>query len=895
MSINRFKAMLNPARCLLSAGILLAYVTAGAGEPIDFGAYYTTLNTGQNWEKYSRVGPHADIVVRVPGAGGQLVFWRGNSYLPYWKTDKGQWNLSEIISRSGDGDNAMPDKVNTYSNVKIIQIMPEKVTVQWRYLSSFTPGNPHGNVNPDKFIEETFDIIPDGRIKRIIKTGTKTTEEWNDPLNQTTQELQLSADGIVETGRTEPKHAVTVIKQEGNPLKSFTVAAPCLWFRFDEGAGDFAEESVTRTRLPVSGPKTYWKKGISGTALEFDGYETVVSLPAAKSPSVAGGSLTLEAWFALGAYPWNWAPLIQQGDNDGYFMGVDSHGYPGFMVKVDGVWEQLSVPNQPPYADANHLAVFRWYAVAGTYNKNDGMMRLYVDGKEVASRQAGKGGVQTTNADVRVGKAGVLRVPTEATHDTLPSEFGFDGLIDEARVYNIALNQSQVDASFAAFDPGPAIMNAPDMQARRLPVPATNGKFGAIYTHLPYYETWENLGRFGPYCDVVVGFDQSPIKCVFWHGLSYVDVMANEQNQWLTQEFCETGYTDEAPGDNEPMSDKGSWDSHVRIIENNAARVVVHWRYRLTEPGHHWANYDTNGWGDITDQYYYMYPDGVVAKSQRCYTSQPDSWHEWNEQIVVFGEGQHPESVVNKTPVMTLVDGRGKAVNYDWNPNPPSPDYMKKIIQMIHFTGKYSPYAIQFFEGGDIYGGERTWYSVFPSWNHWPTAQINSSGRNSSFTDRAAHCSISHLIWEPYLKERGDKTFVEKLLLEGMTDQPAESLTALAKSWITAPPADKVDGGTSLGYEKPRRAYVFTMTAQTLSFQIAATKKKPVHNVCLEIKNWGGKDKRAHIRINGAPISPGPDFRQGENIDTDGTYTMVIWVILSATTPQDFMITKDQD
>ena len=64
--------------------------------------------------------------------------------------------------------------------------------------------------------------------------------------------------------------------------------------------------------------------------------------------------------------------FVQQGDDDGYFLGVDSHGYAGFMVKVDGEWQQLSVPNKPPYADANHLALSKWYYAAGTYNKDDG-------------------------------------------------------------------------------------------------------------------------------------------------------------------------------------------------------------------------------------------------------------------------------------------------------------------------------------------------------------------------------------------------------------------------------------------------------------------------------------------------------------------------------------------
>lgn len=176
---------------------------------------------------------------------------------------------------------------------------------------------------------------------------------------------------------------------------------------------------------------------------------------------------------------------------------------------------------------------------------------------------------------------------------------------------------------------------------------------------------------------------------------------------------------------------------------------MIHWRYRLANPKHEWAYYNQNGWGDIADWYIYIFPDGVTCKAMRCYSSRLDAWHEWDEQIVTLGEGQHPEEVIKKVPVMTLVDREGRATDYDWNPNPPRPSYKGSIIQMIHLTGRYSPFSIQNFTNGDIYRGERTWYSVFPSWNHWPTSQIDSSGRNASFADRAGHSSISHLFW-PY-------------------------------------------------------------------------------------------------------------------------------------------------
>jgi hypothetical protein len=873
-----------PASVLPAAG-------AVAGKENGFGAYHTRLSPGQAWENYSRTGPYADVVVKVANAGGSLVFWRGNSYLPYWKTGKGQWNLQEIIPRTGDGTEPMPDRNNVYSHVEVIENTPREVIVYWRYLSSFTAGNPHGNVKLDNFVDETFTITPDGRVNRIIKQATDRIDDWNDPLNQTEQNLQLSEDGIVEVSRKAPAHSTSSEKVAGNPINNLNIIDPVRWFKFDEGAGTETTESVTKAVVPIAGPKALWKKGISGTALEFDGYHSAVVLPAAQAPALANGSLTLEGWFALGAYPWNWAPLVQQGDNQGYFLGVDSHGYPGFMVEVNGAWQQLTVPNAPPYTDANHMRLFQWYDLAGTYNRENGMMCLYVNGREVAHKQVGTGGVQTADADVRIGQAGILRKPTDETHDTKPSEFGLDGLIDEVRVYDQALDAAQISKSFDNFNPGPNIIAAPDMQKRHLPTFAGDGKFRAIYTHLPYYETWDNLWCVGKYSDLVVEFDESPMKLVFWRGASYIPLMVNEANQWYMNEFNETGFNKDARGDYEPMSDKPCLDSHVQLIENNPARVVVHWRYRLADPDHRWAYYDDKtGWGDVADWNYYIYPDGVISKEMRCYSSRPDTWHEWDEQIIVFGEGQHPESVVNKAPVMTLVDNSGNAFDYDWNPDPPKPVYNGKTIQMIHLKGQYSPFTIQAFNGGDIYKGERTWYSVFPSWNHWPTSQIDSSGRNATFPDRAAHSSISHLFWPYSAQQTGDISYQEKTLMEGMTDQPAASLTSLARSWLHAPGVSNVSGGETEGYLQGERAYGFRLGAGPLAFRINAGDESPIHNLCLRIKNWPSRTILAKLKINGLPQSTGPDFRQGVTLDTDGTYSLIIWMGLKTHQPTDFAV-----
>jgi hypothetical protein len=399
--------------------------------------------------------------------------------------------------------------------------------------------------------------------------------------------------------------------------------------------------------------------------------------------------------------------------------------------------------------------------------------------------------------------------------------------------------------------------------------------------------------RFVKYADVVVGFDELPIKYVFWRGVSYIPMIVNESGQWFTNAFDETGFTKDAPGDCEPMSDKGCWDSHIRIIENTPARIVVNWRYRQADPSHHWANYDPiTGWGDISDWDYYIYPDGVACKVMRWYSSKPEEWHEWDEQIAVLSEGQRPENVLKKTPVMTLVHASGKSVDYNWNPNPPKPDFKGTIIQQIQYTGKYDPYSIQNFTDGDIYKGERTWYSVFPSWNHWPTAQINSSGRNASFPDRGSHSSVSHLYWNLY-KQKNDKVaYQENILMEGMTDQPAASLTNLARSWLNPPSIINVSGGNSCGYNAAHRAYSLSFDNNPIKFQIAATEKCPIHNLCFELRNWNSRSEKAALMINGNSIKAGPNFRQGAIIDSDGTYTLIIWLEMDATALQNFEISK---
>ena len=106
-------------------------------------------------------------------------------------------------------------------------------------------------------------------------------------------------------------------------------------------------------------------------------------------------------------------------------------------------------------------------------------------------------------------------------------------------------------------------------------------------------------------------FDEVPWRYVFWRGTSYIPHWVTENEIWYTNEFNET-WGHGALGCAEPMSDKQTRYSHVRVIENSSARVVVHWRYALIDTRYVFARVDTaTGWGDWSDEYHVIYPDGM--------------------------------------------------------------------------------------------------------------------------------------------------------------------------------------------------------------------------------------------------------------------------------------------
>ena len=857
--------------------LILLVLTFQTQAQNDFRGYYTKINKGEAWEKYSRTTEHADIIVELNE--GKLVFWRGTSYLPCWETENGSWSFEEVIERNGDGTDKRPDKHNTFSHVKLVESSDDRIIVMWRYLPTFGAGNPKKNVNHLEFVEEYFTIFPDGIVERTIRQGKPKFNAWQAEENAIYEKIKLSAEGIDVEETVNSNSSSTYTKIQGNPVMENRRIKPVLGFNFDRGIGDHATEFVSSNEYSIDGHKSYWKQGISGTALAFDGYESQVRIPSSDIPKI--DNFTIEAWVSLAAYPYNWAPIIHQSEwrKKGFYLGVDAMGRIGFKLK-SGNWRELTTLYELP--------INQWVHVAATYDGKS--MKIFINGKE-------RGVLHTSdkpafsNKDLIIGRNSHKMIPFNPVriycHEChTPDLYSLDALIDEVSIYGKAFTKDEIKTSFQDAFPGFAIINNPDLDDRKLPKGPSTGNFEAHYTHLDYCDTWDNLARFGKYCDLVVEFDELPTKFIFWRGMSYVPQIVNDKNQWYNNQFNESW--DPGGSWGEPMSDKKSNFSHVRLIENTPARKVIHWRYAQVQINGTQQNFDEKTeWSDWSDWYYYIYPDGVACKRMVHWSSDNPEDHEWQESIGVMEQGQTPESISHVYEnTVTLADFE-ISKSYDWSEE--NPEILEKHweekplqIQQINYKSDYKPFTIADFSSGELYGdadGRRAAYSKMVVYTHWPLGQLPTDGVRAIKPDRASSNGYTHLMFEG--SDKKGKNWAQRHMLEGMNTMSIPELRVLAKSWLKPAEINSIKGGQSYGYDQAQRAYIFNMEHEDLSFNILGSEDTPIQNLCFVIKNWN-TNKKASLNINGKEIPAGKIFRQGIVIDTDGNEMLIMFTEFSA-------------
>jgi hypothetical protein len=724
-------------------------------------------------------------------------------------------------------------------------------------------------------------------VERTFRQGSPKIDDWISDKDITKKTFKLTAQGIIDQKTIPAQIPGNPTEIIGNPALEPSIGSPSLNLKFDSGTGDKALESETSNHYLIEGCKSYWKKGVSGTALAFDGYESQIRIPFSETPSLK--HFSIQAWVSLGAYPYNWAPIIHQSDwrTKGFYLGVDATGRIGFKLQ-SGTWKELT--------SLYELPLRQWVHITATY---DGLsMKIFVNGKEKGTLQAAEL-PEFSSSDLVIGRNTHKLIPFNPVriycHEChTPALFSLDGLIDEVALYDRALTETEIEGSFRSSFPGFDIVNYPDLDTRKLPNGPRSGKFDAYYTHLKYYDTWDNLSRFGRHCDIVVEFDENPTSFIFWRGMSFIPQMTNPENQWYNNQFNESW--DPGGSWGEPMSDKKSNISHVRLIENTPARRVIHWRYAQIQINGTQQNMDKKtGWSDWSDWYYYIYPDGVACKRMVHWSSDDPESHEWQESIGVMGPGQTPESiseVYNNTVTLANFE---TSKSYDWSEESPvvlEADWETSPlqIQQINYKSEYKPFTIADFSGGELYGdadGRRAPYSRMVVYTHWPIGQLPTDGVRAIKADRTSSNGYTHLMFKG--SDKKGQNWAQRHMLEGMNGMSIDELRILARSWLHPAELTALRGGESFGYDQSQRAYVLKNVEEGVSFTLMGSEDHPIENPCFVVKNWK-KGKHANLKINGKSIPAGKDLRQGIITDTDGTETLVVYTPLSAASPTEFQL-----
>jgi hypothetical protein len=421
----------------------------------------------------------------------------------------------------------------------------------------------------------------------------------------------------------------------------------------------------------------------------------------------------------------------------------------------------------------------------------------------------------------------------------------------------------------------------------------SKGRFGAYYASLKYDLEWDKHWRIGDHADVVVDFDRAGYKFVFWRGTSYIPCWVTETGVWYTNEFVERRgfHSPNTEGCVEPMSDKQCRYSHVRIIENTDARVVVHWRYAPIDVNYEHPFTDpVTGWSDWVDEVYTIYPSGIGVRKITLQTNRPDLWTEFQEAIVINQPGTMPEDNI-ELGAISLANMDGQSKTYYWNEDGgPEFDFGPAYasILKVNLKALHSPFALVTPPAED---GLITSYlghapsSKFNFWDHWPVSQDASDGRVATSSRRPSHSSLGHIglpgmadtEWKPYST---DGIMVTKIMLHGMSDKAAEDLVPLARFWLSPPELSLNSiGYTSEGYDPTQAAYVITANAldnsTSLSFTLDSSKKSPIINPAFVIKNWA--NAAVVLKINGTTLKNSEDYRVGFEKTYNGN-KLIIWL-----------------
>ncbi|HSH18872.1 MAG TPA: hypothetical protein VLA03_00375, partial [Draconibacterium sp.] len=490
---------------------------------------------------------------------------------------------------------------------------------------------------------------------------------------------------------------------------------------------------------------------------------------------------------------------------------------------------------------------------------------------EVKAQMPIQGKVSYSKNNCVIGMVAKPEKPSDIhrTWGTVAQYFGLNGIVDEIKVFDKAKTKNEIAGNFASYE-----IKTPDIKPHKLPdIEKHPGRFGAFYTKLKYYDGWDNLWPVDQDPDIVVCFDKLPVKVVFWRGIRYGTSWVSENNNWMSDQSVEAW--NDTEGCFEHMQDRHCRFSHVRIIENSDARVVVHWRYApVSAYDNTWRVDPKTGWECWIDEYHYIYPDGSGIRKVSWKKGTLGFPRQFQESLPLLHPGQVESDLLYKDFAHVAdYEGNIKVQSYVENPKSLDWDNLEDFtVQQYNFKSENKPFIC--FEPGNkmvLRENNIARYNEHGGCNHFPVGQARCDGRTSTTSDRPSHCG-SFPISEPVLHEKGDREFWNGLY--GINAMDLKEVIKLGRSWAYAAELILKDSKiVSNGYDRSERCYQLenkNSKAQKIEFELRGNKENPIYNPAFVIKNW--TSEKASVLVNGKQLS---DTRIGIKHELEGNDLLV--------------------
>ncbi len=163
-------------------------------------------------------------------------------------------------------------------------------------------------------------------------------------------------------------------------------------------------------------------------SIDFDGVDDYLS----RDAFIDGMSdVTLMAWIKTDSG--NSTNMVIAGEDTGCKLWLENGNKPKFTIRTAG--------NSEVSINCGAINFDEWHHVTGTYTSATGVMSLFIDGAFMASANVGSTGAVIENTEDANGDFEIGRLST----DDVANHLYFKGDIDEVRVFDIVLTDSQIE------------------------------------------------------------------------------------------------------------------------------------------------------------------------------------------------------------------------------------------------------------------------------------------------------------------------------------------------------------------------------------------------------------------------------------------------------------------